>query len=431
MGSIRPARDGFSGTAAVVHRGPRERWNKVQGWKESMTLKKMMIALVMVASLGLALGQGLTVWTTFGDQTLEWLEGEAASFSGAFGVPVSVVKLDLNELPATVLRAAPQGEAGDLFVGVPHDQIGAMADGGVLADMSAYATPGYLADLSEVARLAYTYAGKLFGLPMYVEGPALIVNTDLVPNPPATFEEMIALAQELTTADTFGFMFDAPNFYFAYVFLRSFGGYVFGRDANDVLVPTDIGLANEGAVRGAQLLKDLRFTYDLIPSGVDYNVANGLFVDGSLAMIYNGPWAISQYREAGINVAVMPMPPMADGTEFGGFLGTQGVLMNQFSTNKVDAANFAKWITRADAQVSLAALTARPPASLTAIAQVSDDPVIEAFGLVLLNADPMPNIPEMGQVWGPAGNALAVILETPGSDVAAALERAVAEILGN
>lgn len=396
-----------------------------------MTLKKTMIALLAVASLGLAFGQGLTVWTTFGDQTLQWLEGEAASFTSAFGVPVNVVKLDLGELPATVLRAAPQGEAADLFVGVPHDQIGNMADGGVLADMSVYATPGYLADLSEQARLAYTFAGKLFGLPMFVEGPALIVNTDLVPAAPATYEEMIALAQELTTADTFGFMFDAPNFYFAYVYLRTFGGYVFGRDASGSLVATDVGLASEGAVRGAQALKDLRFAYDLIPSGVNYDVANGLFVDGSLAMIYNGPWAISQYRDAGVSVAVLPVPPLADGTEFGGFMGVQGVLMNQFSTNKVDAANFAKWITRADAQISMAELSGRIPASEAALRAVGDDPIIQGFGLALLNAEPMPNIPQMGQVWGPAGNALSVILETAGSDVSAALQRAVAEILGN
>ncbi len=404
----------------------------VQGWKEKMTLKKSLIALLTVAaSFGLAFGQGLTVWTTFGDQTLEWLEGEAASFSSAFGVPVSVVKLDLGELAATVLRAAPQGEAGDLFVGVPHDQIGNMADGGVLADMSVYAAPGYLADLGEQARLAYTFAGKLFGLPMFVEGPALVVNNDLVPNLPATYEEMIELAQELTTADTFGFMFDAPNFYFAYLYFRTFGGFVFGRDASGSLVAGDVGLASEGAVRGAQALKDLRYAYDLIPSGVNYDVANGLFVDGSLAMIYNGPWAISQYRDAGLDVTVVPVPPLADGTEFGGFMGVQGVLMNQFSANKVDAANFAKWITRSDAQVTMAQLSGRIPASESALAAVSDDPIIQGFGTALLNAEPMPNIPQMGQVWGPAGSALSVILETEDSDVAGTLERAVAEILGN
>jgi arabinogalactan oligomer/maltooligosaccharide transport system substrate-binding protein len=403
----------------------------VQGWKETMTLRKMMIALLAVASMGLAFGHGLTVWTTFGDQTLEWLEGEAASFTSAFGVPVSVVKLDLNELAATVLRAAPQGEAADLFIGVPHDQIGNMADGGVLADMSVYATPGYLADLGEQARLAYTFAGKLFGLPMFVEGPALIVNTDLVPDLPATYEEMIELAQELTTADTFGFMYDAPNFYFSYVYLRTFGGYVFGRDASGSLVASDVGLANEGAVLGAQALKNLRYAYDLIPSGVNYDVANGLFVDGSLAMIYNGPWAISQYRDAGVNVVVVPMPALADGTEFGGFMGVQGVMMNQFGANKVDAANFAKWITRTDAQISMAELSGRIPASESALAAVGDDPIIQGFGTALLNAEPMPNIPQMGQVWTPVGNALAVILETADSDVEAALERAVAEILGN
>ena len=296
-------------------------------------MKKLIIALVVtLASLGVALGQGLTVWTTFGDQTLEWLQGEAETFAGAFGVPVNVVKLDLGELQQQALLAAPQGEAGDLFVGIPHDQLAGLAEGGVLADMSAYATASYLADLGEQARLAYTYAGRLFGLPMFVEGPALVINTDLVPNPPATYEAFLALAQELTTADTFGFMFDAPNFYFAYGWIHTFGGYVFGRDATGSLVADDLGVANEGAIRGAQALKDLRFAYDLIPSGTNYDVANGLFIDGSLAMMYNGPWAISQYREAGVNVEILPVPPLADGTPFSGFMGVQGVLMNEFSS---------------------------------------------------------------------------------------------------
>ncbi|MDF1523429.1 MAG: maltose ABC transporter substrate-binding protein [Trueperaceae bacterium] len=394
-------------------------------------MKKLTIALiVMLASLGVALGQGLTVWTTFGDQTLEWLQEEADSFASAFGVPVNVVKLDLGELQQQALLAAPQGEAGDLFVGIPHDQLAGLAEGGVLADMSAYATSSYLADLGEQARLAYTYAGRLFGLPMFVEGPALVINTDLVPNPPATYEEFVALAQELTTADTFGFMFDAPNFYFAYGWIHTFGGYVFGRDATGSLVADDLGVANEGAIRGAQSLKDLRFAYDLIPSGTNYDVANGLFIDGSLAMIYNGPWAISQYREAGVNVEILPVPPLADGTEFSGFMGVQGVLMNQFSSQKVDAANFAKWITRSDAQVTLARISGRIPASESALAQVSDDPIIAGYGNALLASEPMPNIPRMGQVWGPMGSALSIILETADSDVAAALESARSEIAG-
>lgn len=392
--------------------------------------KAMMAMLTLIALSGLAFGQGLTVWTTFGDQTLEWLQAEADSFAAAFGVPVNVVKLDLGELQQQALLAAPQGQAGDLFVGIPHDQLAGLAVGGVVADMGPYATSAYLADLGEQARLAYTYAGRLFGLPMFVEGPALIVNTDLVPQIPATYEDFIALAQSLTTADTFGFMFDAPNFYFAYGWLHTFGGYVFGRDATGSLVASDLGLANEGAVVGAQALKDLRYRHGLIPAGVNYDVANGLFIDGALAMIYSGPWAVSQYRDAGIDIEIVPVPSLADGTEFSGFMGVQGVLMNQFSTNKVDAANFAKWITRTDAQVDMARLSGRIPASESALAQVSDDPTIAGFGVALLNSEPMPNVPEMGQVWGPMGSALSIILETEGSDVAAALQAAEDEVAG-
>lgn len=394
-------------------------------------MKKFFIAtLLALASLGMAFGQSLTVWTTWTDQTLDWLREESASFSDAFGVDVSIVRLDVNELKQQALLAAPQGEAGDVFAGVPHDQIGEMAIGGILVDMSSYATAAYLADLSEQARLGYTFAGKLFGLPMYVEGPALIVNDDLVDAVPASYEETVVLAQELTTADNFGFMFEIDNFYFSYAWIHTYGGYVFGRDASGTLNPDDVGLANEGAVAGSQALSDLRFMYGLIPSGTTYDVANGLFVDGALGMIYTGPWAISQYQDVGLNVSVHPVPPLADGTPFSGFMGVQGVLVNQFSPLKVEAANFAKWLSRKDAQVSLARLSGRIPASSSALEAVIDDPIIAGFGAALIHSEPMPNIPEMGAVWQPMANALAVIIDDANADIGALLEQAVQQIKG-
>ncbi len=394
-------------------------------------MKKFVLVLATaVLSLGFAFGQSLTVWTTFQDQSLDWLREQAASFSAGFGVDVEIVRLDVNELKQQALLSAPQGEAGDIFVGVPHDQIGEMAVGGILSDMSSYATRGYLDDLSNQARLGYTVNGRLYGLPMFVEGPALVVNNDLVSDVPDTYEATMELAQELTTADTFGFMHDINNFYFSYAWLHTYGGYVFGRDASGSLVPSDVGLANEGAIAGAEALKDLRFDFGLIPAGTTFDVANGLFVDGALAMIYTGPWSISQYRDAGLDVSVMPVPPLADGTPFSGFMGVQGALVNEFSDMKVEAANFAKWLTRADAQVSLARLSGRIPASISALETVGDDPIIAGFGEALLNAEPMPNIPEMGNVWSPMGDALSVMTEDENSDVSALLQRAVDAILG-
>ena len=396
-------------------------------------MKKLFVALSLLLAVSLTSAQGITVWSHFGETDLEWLQGEAASFEAAFGVPVKLTKIELSELKQKMLLAAPQGEAADLIVTLPHDQLGELAAGGVLADMSQFATDDYLADLNEQARLAFTFNGRLFGLPVYSEGPALVVNTDLVPESefPATYEDMIAKAQELTSGDTYGFLFDDKNFYFAYNWLHSNGGYVFKRDSEGNIDPNDVGLANEGAIKGAEQIKALQYDYGLIPPGTDSSVAEGLFNEGSAAMVYNGPWSIANARAADIPVAVMPIPPMADGTTWKGFIGVQGVLLNEFSQNKADAANFAKWITRPDAQIKLAQQSGRIPTSLEAAAEVADDPIISGFIKAYEEAEPMPNIPEMGNVWGPMGDALTVLLESQGSDPAQVLNGAVTQIEGN
>ena len=340
--------------------------------------------------------------------------------------------MPVNEIVQNMLLNAPEGQGPDLVVTIPHDQLGQLAQGGVLADMGSYATDEYLADLTEQSRLAFTLNGRLFGLPMYVDGVALIVNRALVPEGPETLEGMLQTAQDLTTADTFGFLqvADMDTFYHNFPYINAYGGYVFGRDAEGNLNPDDIGLANEGSVRAAEFIRSLRYDYNLIPPGVNYDIMHGQFLDGNTAMVVNGPWAIPDYVAAGIDVDVMPIPPSEDGTTFAGFIGVQGVVMNEFSENKLLAANLAKWLIRADAQASLAEAGGRIPASQSAAQQVSNNPVIAGFAAALADAVPMPNIPEMGNVWTPMQTAFSLILESPDSDVSAILESAVNEIQG-
>lgn len=399
---------------------------------EGYDVKRRIACLLLLAcAAGAALAQDLTVWTTFSGATLDHLERDVAAFQGAFDVDVDVVELDVSELQQQMLVGAPEGRGGDVLVGVPHEEITEMAADDLLVDLSNAATDAYLEDLGERARLAYDYEGRLLGFPLFVEGPALVYNRDLLDAAPASYDELIAVAQELTTSDTFGFMHDIGNFYFSYAWLRTFGGYVFGREAG-VLDAADVGLASEGAVRGARELRALRYEHQLVPPDTSYDVANDLFMERALAMFYTGPWTISEAREAGIDVAVAPMPPLADGTPWSGFMSVQGVLVNRFSETRTDAVNLAKWLTRAEAQVGYARLEGerRIPSSLSALAEVSDDPIVAGFGEALLEAEPMPNIPAMDRVWGPMANALSVITGSDDGDIAAALDRAVSEILG-
>ena len=394
-------------------------------------MKKFALLLTTLMAFGGAFAQQpVTVWTHLGNTDLEWLQSQAVSFEQNFGVPVQITRIDLGEIKQKMLLSAPEGEAADLVGPIPHDQIGEMAAGGVLADMSPFATEQDREDLSEQALLAFTFNNRLFGLPMYVEGPALIVNTDLVSEMPTNFEDFISQAERLTDGTNFGFLYNTEDFYFSYVWMNSLGGYVFGRTEDGDLNPDDIGLANEGAVEGATLMRSLQYEDGLIPADTDTQIAEGLFVDGKLAMIYNGPWMVSNIPDS-VPIQVMPIPAMADGTEFNGFMGVQGMLMNQFSTNKTTAANFAKWVTRPDAQVDLARRSGRIPSSQAAAEQVADDPVIAGFAEALADATPMPNIPAMGNVWEPMASALAVILEGPDSNIEAALNTAVSEMQGN
>ena len=54
-------------------------------------MKKFLILLgVLVATASVANAQTLKVWTTWQDQTLDWLRSEAASFTSAFGVDIEI-----------------------------------------------------------------------------------------------------------------------------------------------------------------------------------------------------------------------------------------------------------------------------------------------------------------------------------------------------
>ncbi len=390
-----------------------------------------MVAWVLVGlTSASAAAQGLTVWTTYQGAALAWLQSESASYGQAFDKQVKVVPLKLGQIKQGAMVGAKKGQAGDVFVGIPQDQFSGLADAGILADMGNYATDRYLSDLSDQARIAFRYQGTLYGLPLSLQGPALILNTRLVSKSPASYPDLVKLARSLTSDGTYGFAFDAGNFYYSYAWLHSYGGTVFGRNASGGPDAGRSGLASAGAVRGAQALKTLRFTDGVLPPHADYATLRKLFLDGKLAMTYDGPWAVPAMLAAGIPIEVRPMPPLADGTPFSGFMNVEGVLLNRFSADPVGAANLAKWLTTSEAQAALARKAGLIPASTEALAKVGDDAVVAGFGAALAHAQAIPNLPAMGTVWGPMDQALATILGSADSDVPAALQQAVQTITG-
>ncbi|AEB12552.1 maltose ABC transporter substrate-binding protein [Marinithermus hydrothermalis] len=382
--------------------------------------------LVWMAS-ALAAGP-VTVWTPFEGAELEWLRAQAARFEAATGTPVEVVAMPLEEIRPRFILEAPRGRAADLVVPVPHGWVGEMAAAGVLEPVEGFVTEAYLADLVPVALEAFRYGGAGFGFPVSAEAVALIYNKRWVPEPPASWEAFLGLARRLTTGETFGFLYDLGDPYLGYGWFRAYGAFVFGRRADGSWDPAVLGLGGEAGYRAARFIQALRYGYGLVPAGVDDGVVDGAFREGAVAMTLNGPWAVEGYREAGLAFGVAPMPAPPGGRAWGPFVEVQGIVLNAYSRHKIAAVNFAKMLVRPDAQVGLSRVGGRIPVSRGALAALEDDPVVRGFAAVIALGEPVPNIPEIGRVWGPWREALRRVLERPDADVERIMDRMVEEI---
>lgn len=391
-------------------------------------MKKVLLAL-SVALLGQASAANLTVWTHFGTAELDWLKQQAAQFEKKTGNKVTVVSVPFDNIPDKLIQSAPKGQGPDLVVTLPQDRLGQLAAAGVVEPMDRYVTSK--TDLDKTAVNAFTYQGKLLGIPMFAEAVGVVYNKKLVSKAPTTWAEFLKVAQANTGNGKFGFLADLGNAYMNYGIISSYGGYVFKNNGGTLNVK-DVGLANAGADKASAFLNDLRYKYNLVPEGVDGGAAKSAFTDGRVAMFLTGPWDMADIKKAGIDYGIMqfPTPPGATG-KWSPFVGVQGTLLSAYSKNKAAAAAFAKQMSSADAQIAFNKAGGRIPVSLAARTRLKADPVVTGFGKSISAGTPMPNVPQMGAVWGPWSNAIAQSVQKAGVNYTQILDKAVQEINGN
>jgi len=393
-------------------------------------MKKTMLVLTL-ALMGQASAATLTVWSHFTDAAeVTWLKTQAAAYTKASGNPVNIVSVSLDQIPDKLIQSAPKGQGPDLVVTLPQDRLGQLAASGVIEPMDKYLTTR--TDLDKTALSAMTYNGKLFGLPMFAESVAVVYNKKLLPGGvPNTWDAFIKAAQANTGNGKFGFLVDLTNAYANYGLFSAYGSYVF-KNTGGTLNPKDVGLANAGADKAVALMNDLRYKDNLVPEGVTADVAKSAFTDGRLAMVVTGPWDMGDIKKAGISygIANLPTPPGATG-KWSPFVGVHGVMMNAYSKNKVAASVFAKSLVSSAAQTSFNKAGGRIPVSLSARVQLKADPVVVGFGRAISAGTPMPNIPQMGSVWGPWGNAVAQSVQRPNPNYTSILDSALKEINSN
>lgn len=340
----------------------------------------------------------ITVWA---DETRTPVVSEIGEqFKSEKGVTVKVVQKDFATLRDEFTTQAPEGKGPDILIGA-HDWLGSLVESGGIAPVELGDKAG---EFQEVAVNAFTYDGQTYGLPYAVENIALVRNTDLAPEAPASWEDMVATGEKLVADKKaklpFAVQQDPTNGdpYHLFPLQQSFGSSIFGQLPEGGYDPTQLTIGDENGIEFAKWLSQAAKDKVINPS-VTYDIATGEFGKGRVPYIITGPWALATFDEGGVNYSVEEIPSPG-GEPAVPFVGVQGFMVSAHSENALVANDFVvNYLGTEDAQQQLFEVGGRPSAMTSVFEASKSDPIYAGFGSVGAAGVPQPNIPAMDAVW--------------------------------
>jgi arabinogalactan oligomer / maltooligosaccharide transport system substrate-binding protein len=327
--------------------------------------------------------------------------------------------------------AAPVGQGPDLWGPMPHDQMGEWAKIGITEPWADIKDVGQYV---QAAQDAVKFDGKIQGVPIFIESVGMICNTNMVKTPPKTMEELVKVGKDLTKDGKYGFVFPILEQYHMYSFLTANGGYVF-KFENGKYDEKSIGLNNEGSIKGITflqtLVKDKLMPESILDHPTMHDAVNALVEKGNVGCTINGPWALNGLKKANIPYVISRIPDW-EGKTPKPFSGVQMFMVNSKNANKAAAIDLVNYLTTKDSVVALTKAFNKVPVRKDVLedASLKDNVELKAWAEQAAVAVPMPNIPEMQQVWKPWGDATDQII--PGkAPVQPTMDTAVSQIKAN
>ncbi|MCI5829597.1 MAG: maltose ABC transporter substrate-binding protein [Treponema sp.] len=365
----------------------------------------------------------LTVWESLqGPDEFIKQAGEAYTKANP-NVEIKFVNVELGDAAGQIALDGPAGVGPDIFA-APHDKLGELVNGGhILPTVDADAVKS---SVLGACSQALTYEGKMYGYPVSAETYALFYNKDLISESdvPKTWEDLIAWTKTFNANNSGkrGFVMDVGNGYYTILFTTAGGNRLFGPTGTD---STSSYLNTPNSVKGMQLFQSLKEALNVPASDLDTGNCDAAFQGGNAAMHITGPWNIKNFKDAGLNFGVAPLPALpGDSVPSSSFSGTRAMFVSAYSNHPAEAADFAKFLISTSMQQLRFDLTGAMPSIDTPVSS----PYISGFLKQLDYAFPMPSIPEMAKFWETMGNTSKNIWD--GADAKAELDACDAAIIG-
>jgi arabinogalactan oligomer/maltooligosaccharide transport system substrate-binding protein len=372
----------------------------------------------------------LTIWGD--DKRAAVLKPFAEKFGKENGVTVEVQAISKDQ-QTTFVTASQQGSGPDVMIGA-HDWIGNLVQNGAIDPVQL--TAEQQAGLAPNALKAVTFNGQVYGVPYATESLALIRNTKLAPQAPASIEDLVKTGKKLKADKKASEILclqvgDKGDAYHSYPLYSSGGGYLFGTNAAGEYDKNDLGVAKPEAVAAFEKIRKLGEKGEgALKRSITGENSIATFAAGKCAYLVSGPWAITDAKKAGIAYDISPVPAFTGGKPAAPFLGVQSFYVAAKGKNKALAQEFVtNYVTTPELAVALYQAEPRPPVLTAAFDQVKGtDPDLAKWIDAAKNAQPLPAIPEMAAVWDPFGKAEAAVIG--GADPKAALTAAAKTISG-
>ncbi len=341
----------------------------------------------------------LTVWESLqGPDEFIRQAGDAYSKSHP-NVEIKFVNVELGDAAGQIALDGPAGVGPDIFA-APHDKLGELVNGG-------HILPTVNADAVKQAVLgacsqALTYDGKMYGYPISAETYALFYNKDLISESdvPKTWDDLAKWTKAFNAKNSGkrGFVMDVGNGYYTILFTTAGGNRLFGTSGTDT---SSSYLNTANAVNGMKLFQSLKDVLNVPAADLDTGNCDAAFQGGNAAMHITGPWNIKNFKDAGLNFGVAPLPALpGDKNPASSFSGTRAMFVSAYSDYPAEAADFAQFLISASMQQLRFDLTGAMPSIDTPVS----NPYIGGFLKQLDYAFPMPSIPEMAKFWETMGN---------------------------
>ena len=370
-----------------------------------------------------ALTGTLTMWV---DETrIDIMKPIVEEFQKETGVKVDLVQKVSGDIRTDFVSQVPTGQGPDVIIGA-HDWTGEFVNNGVVAPIQ---LGDKASQFSPSSVQAFTYGGQIYGVPYAIENIALVRNNALVAETKATtFDELIAEGKAAGTKYSVLIQQgDQGDAYHLYPLQTSFDAPIFTQEA-DGSYTTDLGLGGENGDKFAAYLAKLGQEKVLDPA-LGGDQVKEAFLAGESPYIVTGPWYTTEFTDAGLDIAVMPVPS-AGGSEAKPFVGVQGALISAKSANPVLANEFVtNFLTTEKVQTELYEAGGRLPALKASAAKV-DNAILAGFNEAGATGAPMPSIPEMGAMWQFWGTTEVQIIGGQAADPAAAWNTMVTNMQG-